>query len=489
MRKNVIRLTTIILIVYFTSCSRERQSNKPGQESPNILWICVEDLNPLFGCYGAVNKTPVIDELGENGIVFKRAFATTAVCSPSRSALITGMMPSTIGAHNHRSYVNDSSWVHLPQGIKTLPEIFRDSNYFTFNQHYDGRSGKEDYNFYYVHDELYGNVPGKTPADSLFWQALISKQPFFGQIQMMGGKGPDPEIRPDFDMDAMKMLPYYPSTPFFQKMYAIHHMQAERTDKEVGKILTALRQNGLLENTVIFFFTDHGWKDGIRHKQFCYDGGLHVPLVVNWKGNPQAIRAGSPRSDLVSLIDISASSLSLANIPIPEYMEGRDLFADNYIPRQFIIGTRDRMDYTIDHIRTVRTERYRYIRNFMPDRPYLQPQYRDTHDFMKEIKRLYREGKLDDVQCRFFAKTKPAEEFYDHQNDPYEIHNLIDDPKYAEEIKRHQKILHNWICETDDKGQYPESASALEVIYYRWGDKCVNPEYDRFKEKLKEEIQ
>lgn len=301
---------------------------------------------------------------------------------------------------------------------------------------------------------------------------------------MMGGKGEDPEIRPGFDRNAMKMLPYYPSTPFFRKMYAIHHMQAERTDYEVGKILDALQANRLLNNTIIFFFTDHGWKDGIRHKQFCYDGGLHVPLIVYWKGNPDVIHSGVTRNDLVSLIDVSASSLTLANLPVPDYMEGRNLFAKEFVPRDYVIGTRDRMDYTIDHIRTVRTDRFRYIRNYMPERPYLQPQYRDAHAFMMEIKRLFTEGQLNEAQSQFFAKTKPDEEFYDHQNDPYEINNLIDDPEYKEEINRHRKILTDWIKETDDKGQYPESEEVYEKIYLRWGEKCVNPEYDKAKEKF-----
>lgn len=485
-RSNNLLVIALLIVFGLMSCNQVDKNQNSANTKPNILWLYVEDLSPLFGCYGAISPTPVVDELAKKGVLFQNAFATTAVCSPTRSALITGMMPTTIGAHNHRSYVNDSpSWVELADTISTLPKLFQDSGYFTFNQHYDGHQGKEDYNFYYVRDKLYENVPEKTPADSSFWQTLISKQPFFGQIQMMGGKGSNPEIKPDFDMNAMKMLPYYPSTPFFRKMYAVHHMQAERTDKEIGKILNALRENGLLKNTIIFFFTDHGWKDGIRHKQFCYDGGLHVPLVVYWEANPDAIHSGKQRSDLVSLIDVSASSLALANIVIPDYMEGKNLFDDEFTSREYVIGTRDRMDYTIDHIRTVRTERYRYIRNYMPERPYLQPQYRDTHAFMVEMKRLYKEEQLNDIQSQFFVETKPEEEFYDHLIDPYEIHNLIDNPKYKKEIDHHRKILIDWIKETNDKGQYPESEVVYETIYKRWGDKCVNPEYDKAREKLK----
>ena len=315
----------------------------PGQkpttqvERPNILWICVEDLNPLFGCYGALSTTPVVDSLASQGVLFKNAFATTAVCSPSRSALITGMMPTSIGAHNHRSHIKDSSWIHLPEHISTIPEQFRQANYFTFNQHYDGHAGKEDYNFYYQWDSLFSKVPEVPPSEESFWEEVVDRQPFYGQIQLAGGKI-DAPWDSTFPSAQMQMLPYYPDTPFFRKMYEEHHMQAQRTDMEVGKILSAMRAHGLLENTVVFFYTDHGWKDGIRHKQFCYDGGLHVPLVVSWEGNQKAIHGGTPRTDLVSLIDVSASSLALAGLPIPEYMEGRNLFAENYQPREFVIG-------------------------------------------------------------------------------------------------------------------------------------------------------
>lgn len=483
-KNNLFILSAQLFLCSLISCSQSVTNNEPSSHiRPNILWICVEDMSPLFGCYGAISRTPVIDELGRNGVVFQRAFATTAVCSPSRTALITGMMPTSIGTHNHRSYVNDSCWIHLPDGIRTLPQFFQDAKYFTFNQHYDGYPGKEDYNFIYNRDELYGTVPEILPADSSFWQAITSRQPFFGQIQLMGGKVDVPTWDSTFNVEEMKMLPYYPSTPFFTKMYAEHHMQAQRTDAEVGKIIEALKANGLLQNTVIFFFSDHGWKDGIRHKQFCYDGGLHVPLIISWDANPGVIGAGHPRNDMVSLIDVTATSLSLASIPIPGYMEGWDLFAENFTPRKYVIGTRDRMDWTIDHIRTVRTDQYRYICNYMTDRPYLQPQYRDTHAFMIEIRKLYSEGKLDDIQSCFFSQTKPAEEFYDHKNDPHETINKINDPEYSEAIELHRKILNDWILETDDKGQYPETESALEAIYIKWGEKCVNPEYDNIKEE------
>jgi hypothetical protein len=164
-------------------------------------------------------------------------------------------------------------------------------------------------------------------------------------------------------------------------------------------------------------------------------------------------------------------------------MEGRDIFANDYRPREYVISARDRCDYTIEHIRAVTTERFRYLRNFLTDRPYLQPQYRDDRPVMKTWKRLYAEGKLTPEAAVFASDTRPAEELYDLHKDPHEIRNLAGDPRYAAELKRHRGILQKWMKETDDKGQYPESTEGLLQVMYRWGDKCVNPEYEAVHKK------
>jgi arylsulfatase A-like enzyme len=227
---------------------------------------------------------------------------------------------------------------------------------------------------------------------------------------------------------------------------------------------------------VVFFFTDHGMRFW-RHKQFCHDGGLHVPLIVAWFGTDK-VASGKVREDLVSGIDIGATSLGLAGIGIPEYMEGRDLFAADFEPREYVISARDRCDYTIDRIRTVRTQQYRYIRNFKTDRPYMQPNYRDGWESSRLMRKLYADGKLNEVQARFWAKERPEEELYHIAKDPHETVNLAGDPRYADVLSRHREILEKWVAETDDKGQYPEKPEGLRFMLEYWGNKCTNPEYD-----------
>jgi arylsulfatase A-like enzyme len=219
-----------------------------------------------------------------------------------------------------------------------------------------------------------------------------------------------------------------------------------------------------------------------RHKQFCYDGGLHVPFIMSWLGEPQRLGgAGIVREDLVSGLDIAATSLALAGIEIPAYMESRDLFAPGFEPREHVISARDRCDYTIDRIRSVRTRRFHYIRNFMLDRPYMQPNYRDAWEITRTMRTLHAEGKLDPIQDRFWSDERPGEELYDLETDPHEIDDLADRSEFAGELERHRAILEDWIRATDDKGRYPEDTAGLKYMFDWWGDKCVNPEYDQFR--------
>lgn len=310
--------------------------------------------------------------------------------------------------------------------------------------------------------------------------------PFFGQIQLRGGKHIYNRnfknlIRNPVDRNAFDLPPYYPEHPMIREDWAQHLDSIQITDDEVGKIIERLQQDGVLKNTVIFFFSDHGMRLW-RHKQFCYDGGLHVPFIMSWPGNPNQLGGkGTVREDLVNGLDISATSLALAGISIPDYMESRDLFAKRFKPREFVISARDRCDFTIDRIRTARTKQFRYIRNYFTDRPYMQPNYRDEWEITKMIRKLHAEGKLNPIQDRFWSEERPAEELYDLENDPHEIHNLAHVSSYSEELQGHRNSLENWVKETDDKGQYPEDKPNLKYMFDWWGEKCVNPEYDIFR--------
>jgi len=188
------------------------------------------------------------------------------------------------------------------------------------------------------------------------------------------------------------------------------------------------------------------------------------------------------RNDLVSGIDISASSLALAGIRVPDHFHGMDMFAEDF-HRDYVIAARDRCDFTIDRIRTVVTDRYKYIRNFMTDRPYMQPNYRSDWGTMKLLKTMYENGELNEVQSRFPSDHRPAEELYDLQADPHETRNLVHSPnrEHAMELARHRDILYRWIMETDDRGRFPETNEALEAVLDRWGEKAVNKEYERLR--------
>ena len=445
-------------------------------KKPNVLWIYIEDMSPWIGSFGSeVNKdaTPVIDELAAGGVKFTRCYVPCPVCSPCRSALITGIHQTTTGLHNHRSSRSKEGVIHLPEGVTTVPELFRKAGYETFN------AGKDDYNFVYQRGDLYSPTPKGQKFSA--WRSLPKDKPFFGQIQLSGGKS-NPGKWPDrVDPATVTPPPYLPDTPMFKKWHAHHYDTVRMTDRDTKKILDGLKEDGLLENTLIFWFTDHGNNHSLRAKQFCTESGTHVPLIIT--GPDEALKAGTTRNDLVSALDIPATSLALAGLEIPENFDGCNLFAKDFQPREYVISARDRCDYTIDHIRAVRTEHFRYIRNFLTDRPLLQPQYRDSREYTKALREGHKAGTLPPLVDEIFFGERPAEELYDLRNDPHEVKNLAKAPEFADELKRHRAILNDWIKETDDKGQYPESDAGLREVYKQWKKACVNPEYDRIREK------
>lgn len=504
MKKQII-ITGIFLLLL---CSCEQKETKRASR-PNILWIIAEDLSPFMGCYGdSINKghTPTIDRLASEGVIFKRAYATAPVCSASRSALITGVMQTTTGTHEHRSsrtvdgeIVPEILRIRLPENIRTVPELMKVAGYFTFN------NGKDDYNFHYDRHDLYdvgsaddykagmNGWQGNRAKDFMsltngVWNSRPDKkQPWFGQVQIMGGKADYKYVRDEelLESNDVPLPPYFPDVPSQRNAWTTHYNANRGSDVRVEEILNKLKADGELENTIIFFFSDHGSNTSLRHKQFCYEGGMHVPLMI--KGHHQSLKAGTVRNDLVSLVDVSATTLAMAGANLPEYLDGQDLFAANYKAPKYIIGARDRCDYTIDRIRTVRSDRYRYIRNYYPDRPMMQAGYRDNHPMSKDMRRLHEEGKLTEYQEVHWFGTRPKEELYDLQGDPFQMTNLVEDEVYAKILQEHREALEEWIKQTDDKGQYAESSLQLKATYDLWKDRQVfrdaevNPEYDQFR--------
>jgi len=408
---------------------------------PNILWIVADDLGAELGCYGTpLMRTPSIDKLASQGARFTRCFTTAPVCSPSRSALMTGMYQTTINAHDHRSMTS------LPVGIKPITDYFRQAGYFTANI---GKiaPGLES------HAKTDFNFKVEKPFDSDDFDELRTHQPFFAEIQLFephrGSWGPAKTLDYHVDPSKVELPPYYPDDPVVRKDWAGYLDTVDYLDTKVGTILKRLEDQGLAENTVIFFFGDNG-RCHVRDKQWLYEGGLHIPLIIRWPGK---LKAGSVRDDLVSAIDISAMSLRIAGVTLPTNMQGRAFLEPVVAPRKYIFGARDRCDETVDRIRSVRDDHFKYIRNFMPERPYTQPNaYKErAYPALKVLKRLHAEGKLTPAQELFMADKKPEEELYDLKTDPDEIHNLAASPEHQKMLGELRDALKAWMVECDDR--------------------------------------
>lgn len=422
-----------------------------ADDRPNILWILGEDASPHIGCYGETTiKTPNLDRLAAEGIKFENAFVTCPVCSPSRSAMVTGIYQTTLGVHNHRSqnergkgggYPRYFESYRLP--VKSIPELFREAGYFVTNGSGPAckKTGKTDYNFT-TEGSLYDGADWRKAGD----------KPFFAQIQLKGGKNRN-KRQSTIDPAKVKLPPYYPDYPVLREDWAVYLNSWINQDREVGEIMASLDQAGVAGKTIVFFLTDHGVSHA-RGKQFLYEEGIRVPLIVRF---PDGRSAGSSREDLVVHIDLAASSLALASIPIPVRIQGVDLFAKEYVPREQIFSARDRCDETVEIIRCVRTKRYKYIRNFLPHIPHLQPsQYKDGKTIIQTIRQLHSAGELNELQSRLFSVPRPREELYDLATDPHETINLATSPKHTKTLTGLRNSLSEWMIESRDLGLIPE---------------------------------
>lgn len=445
----------------------------PGSR-PNIVWIIPDDMSANFSCYGETAiETPHVDQLAADGVRFANAFVTAPVCSTCRSAVITGMYQTSIGAHHHRSGRGERK-IHLPKPVRLVPKLFQDAGYFTTISGWPvrpGRLGKTDYNF-----EWDASV-----YDGSDWSERADGQPFFAQIHTPGGKlrGKDADgwervatsaerrFGNRTPLDAVQLPPYYPAHPDIVRDWAAYLDAVRLTDAMVGEVVARLESEGLRDRTLILFLTDHGISHA-RGKQFLYDEGIHVPLILSGPG----IAPGRVRRDLVEHIDIAALSLAAAGIPVPEWMQARDILAADYSPREAAFSARDRCDETVDHIRAVRTRRFKYIRNFLPNRPYLQPcAYKDAKAILQALREWHAEDRLTAVQELHLSSVRPPEELYDLQQDPHEVRNLAGDPDYAATLQECRDRLDVWMEATGDRGRQPEPPamydSDMAVYLYR----------------------
>ncbi|QDT08217.1 sulfatase [Planctomycetes bacterium K23_9] len=405
-------------------------------ERPNILWITIEDWSPDLSCYGTKGiQTPHVDRLAAEGIRYERAFTTSPVCSTSRSAMMTGFHQNYIRAHQHRT----ENKKPLPYGIRPIPHLFADAGYYTCLM-----SWKTDCNF----------LPDK--KDELFmgvdWKDREPDQPFFARITFGGTHrfwNRDPQ-RP-IDIADVELPPYYPDTAFIRRDWANGLEQMQLVDREVGAILKRLDDEGLSDNTLVFFIGDHG-RCHIRGKQFLYDEGTQIPMIMRWPGK---VEPKQVNDDLVMSIDICATILEAADIKPPVALHGKSLFGDDVNERKYTFAARDKMDTTHDSMRSIRSRDHKLILNLMPERAYCQFSFykEGAYPPLAEMNVLNLQGKLTPEQAAFMATSKPEIELFDLRSDPHEIHNLANDPKYADVKKEMLAELNKWRTDViEDQG-------------------------------------
>jgi arylsulfatase A-like enzyme len=353
-----------------------------------------------------------------------------------------------------------------------------------------GRLGKTDYNFEWD-EKMY---------DASDWAGRRDGQPFFMQVQLAGGKlrGGDQQgarrlaerAQSEFGRatrpEDVTLPPYYPRHPVLLEDWAAYLDACRFTDQHVGKVLERLEREGVLDQTLVVFMTDHGISHA-RGKQFLYDEGTHVPFVVRGPG----VEQGKVRDDLIEHIDLAALSLAAAGIERPKAMQARNVLAKDYQPREAVFAARDRCDETVEQLRSVRTDRWLYIRNGYPSRPHLQPNaYKDKKDIVETLRQLHSEGKLDELQQRLlFSPTRPKEELYEWTKDEYQVRNLADDPAHRQTLIEMRERLDRWIAETGDLGQQPETPSRYDsdmAVYLGKGNPTVEKNVARMKQWARE---
>ncbi len=471
-------LLSVFVCLLTLSCVTEKKVDKPL----NVVWISCEDMGPILGAYGnTIIKTPNLDRLAREGVLYKNAYSTVGVCAPSRFSIITGMYSARLGAHNMRtgdyhnfktpeevSYkqdigVIDKAGVNIPQyevvppkHVKPFTEILRSNDYYCANNF------KCDYQFnspFTSWDEVSSTVSFRdAPKDRPFfyvWNSLLTHESRIWQRSNEAlTVAPQDVIIPD----------YFPDIPEVRMDIARKYSNIEAMDKKVGELLSQLEEDGLLETTIIMFWSDHGG-NLLRQKRAVGNSGLNVPLIVRY---PDKKMAGKVEDRIVSLMDLAPTVLSLLNIEPPAHYDGK-AFAGQFEdqPRKYAFGTADRFDESTDMQRSVLDGRFVYIKNFMPELPLIyRNKYRERIPMNSKLIQMDSQGELDGDASYIFMKTKEVEELYDLQEDPYEVKNVATNPEYMDKLVELRNALSAWQIEIDDKGFLPEN----EIVKSFWPD-------------------
>ncbi len=436
----------------------------------NILWITAEDMSPTLGAYGdAYATTPNLDRLARESVRYTRAFATAPVCSPARSCLITGMYATSLGTQHLRSLFP------IPEGIKGFPAWLRAAGYHCTN------NVKTDYNTA-GEPALIASSWDASSAQA-HWRGRKPGQPFFSVFNIMDTHQSRASVWPwdkfertigarlkpgeRHDPARAPLPPYYPDTPTARRTVARYYDCVTSMDREVGRILRELEEDGLAGTTVVFFFSDHGM--GLpRGKRTLYDSGLRVPLLLRFPKAFERLAPAAPGAAidrLVSFVDFAPTVLSLAGLPVPDPFQGHAFLGRSAgPPREHVYGARDRVDEAYDLSRSVRGARWLYIRNYLHHLSWNQPEgYSDAADLRREITRLAAEGRLDAAQMAY-AGPRPPEELYDTEADPHQVRNLADAAEHVSVLRSMRRLHRSWVVDTRDLGFLPES-----VVWERAG--------------------
>uniref|UniRef100_UPI004048041E sulfatase family protein n=1 Tax=Algoriphagus sp. TaxID=1872435 RepID=UPI004048041E len=466
----------LLLVLPFLSIKGLFAQQTAQPTPPNIVWIVCEDLSPQhLETYGGTGgKTPFLNALAAESVQYNHVFATAGVCAPSRAAIITGAYQTSIGAMHMRTLAASAAALDayppefkgystvLPEGMRTYPELLRSAGYYTSN------NSKEDYQF-----ESPVTMWDESGRKAHYRNRPDSTQPFFSifnftvshESQVWMREHEELLVRPE----KVSLPPVYPDDSLSRRVLARFITNAMRMDQQVGEVIAQLKEDGLYENTIIFFFSDHG--DGMPYfKRELYDRGLRAPLFVK----APFLEAGSQSNELISFVDFAPTLLSLAGVSIPESMQGQAFLGQQKpeTPRKYSFAARDRIDSEYDRVRAVTDGEFKYIRNYMPEKPnYQNIKYRLQNPLMVHLLELNSKGLLNADQARWFASTKPTEELYDTKADPWEFKNLVGNPLYEEKLDELRKAHEEWVLNYGDLGALDE----MQMVRNWWGGKDSPP--------------
>jgi len=450
-------LPAIYLILCFFSCTNYKQT------PPNIVWLVAEDQSSyFFPFYGdQAVKLPNISQLLENGTVYDDMNSPYPVCAPARSGIITGMYPNSIGTGNMRAYKDNATQrsekealivpyysSKLAERIKPFTQILRENGYYCSN------NGKEDYNFK-LRDEAWDESSKKAT-----WENREGNQPFFSVFNFHVTHESEIWKRDKHPLKVnpndLKVPPIFPNDSISKHALAVNYSNLVEMDRQMGLIINKLKEQGLYDNTYIFFYSDHGGPFP-RHKRAIYETGSKVPMIVKF---PLEIKPDQKRnSDMLNFIDFAPTVLSIAGLEIPKIFQGLAFLGSKKSKnkREYLFTASDRFDEHPDKIRAVKNKRFKYIRNYNINKPHALPVgYRTQMNLMKHLNKLNESNRLLPEQKLWFKVPKNLEEFYDLKNDPFELNNLINQTDYLNQIVDMREQLDDWMEKINDLGYLTE---------------------------------